>query len=130
MKKSKKIAIPKLYIHEEVFKVELYFFLGDTRKSITNWIKKEFDVKYSPEIHKYSGMYFWVVGEDEKIIRAIWLEKFKNTPKDISLLSHEVNHLVEDVFKDIGSKGDDEAKPFYTEYWMRKILEGIQKDPI
>lgn len=120
-------------IYLEIYDFTVHFCIGDKQKSL-NFINKSFQLPDSKEgIPAFTladmeakGLRFKRIG----YIPIIWLPHFPKTPMEIGTLSHEIFHVVCDVFNrwtDIPLSSDsEEAYCHLIAYITRKFWEKVK----
>ena len=79
------------------------------------------------EIPAY-GCTFSIPVSDTNIVNIIWLPNFEWRVPDIAFLGHEVFHVVDKIFEQIGEEDRaSEARAYYYQYIFSQALEILRK---
>jgi len=120
----KKIKV--VHIYDAVYKAAIVFYITKNKKDVIRRVKKEYNIKL-PKGSGTGEATTWFVA---KVGCIIWLPEFKLTPKCISVLLHEIMHVVLYVFARSGivvSHNNDEASAYYIEWLVGKFLKEVKK---
>jgi hypothetical protein len=124
-------------IEEEIFRVQTLFIVNCSLKELKDYIKKSFnaDIETMEDEDESDGTVLLITGKEFQY-RIVWLESFKNTPKYLGILAHEVFHLVIRICEGRGvgitanlESGEcgDETPAYLTNFYIKKFLEEYTK---
>lgn len=112
----KKLAKKEFF--DKVFRTRLIFITDAEPAEVEAYIKKRF--KETIDLNGFEGMAF-ACSKHELKFYIVWM---RDSSKYYTL-THEVLHLVEWRFKDIGVKYEGEQVTYYHEYWVRRLWREI-----
>lgn len=114
----------KKKLFEPVFGTGLYFAVGKADSAFIQELGKWVDAKLIEDDFIGRNGFSMVLTDDKDGSKShlIWL---KDT--DIPTMAHEIAHLVNHVFREVGVSNEDEVFAYYLEYWMRRIMGVISK---
>lgn len=108
-------------IHDNVYRVTLYFIVGSERDKCKAWLVKNFgdvsDLNFNEPV---GAKTMWHEDNHKKV--AIWLSDSKN----LGYLVHELTHIVHRILSYRGLKLTDEteeAYAYYTEFWFNSCKQ-------
>jgi hypothetical protein len=101
----------------------ILFIYDANNEQVQDHLNKKYDVQLDCNRSHCGGV--WSIGEEEEKIYCIWVGN-----RDLSILVHEVFHLVMDIFSDRGVVTDDEhqeAFAYYMQYWVDILRRELSK---
>lgn len=108
------------------FVLEIYYNCSiDEFKAI---VAKKYKVDLSGTQNASAATYTLTKGKSQK--NLVWLSNFKFDPINISLLSHELHHVVMSNLEDRGftwTMGGDEAYAYYFQTMLMSCLKALKK---
>lgn len=107
---------------EPVFKTDVIFIVDAEPEEVEAYISKRFPHDGEVKLSGYEGCCFRCDKYELKYY-VVWMRDSSR----YYTLTHEVLHLVEWRFKDLGVKFEGEQACYYQEYWVRKLWKEISK---
>jgi hypothetical protein len=109
-------------IYDDMYGVDLLYFSNMSIDKIQKKANRVFNINEEICLNEEdAGGFFKCTTKDQRKIYIIWVKK----ARDVSILAHELIHLVFEVFKERGiskSHRNQESFAYYHTYWMDKIL--------
>lgn len=115
--------IDNFHIYNETFNYGCCFYFNIPLDHLIKYLNKTYPNNGVSIYNNSNGLFHYNI---EKDIVFIWLKEFKFNTLLISILSHEIHHLVKGIC-DIKGINDEETSAYLLEYFMRKVLERYKK---
>lgn len=107
---------------EEIFNVELIVVYQATPEEAKKYLEKKFKGSKLDFKGSFGETGIFDNFDDGKVVFYIYLEK----DIQLSVLVHEISHLVFFILDDRGAdKSDTELVAYYNEYWFNKLRNAI-----
>jgi hypothetical protein len=128
------MPMKKSMIEDKIYHARIWTLSNYTGDEIRRYFKQKYDVKYD---FKENGndqwaTHFSVVNKDNSDVRHyICIQKFEWTIAQQCLLVHEIYHLMNSIFRDVGMepcKETEEAYAYYLQYLAKGIFRSLLKD--
>lgn len=111
-------------IRDNMYGREIYFFYNCSQDEFKTRLNKQYGLKLEKTVGA-QGIHISLENvEKDHHPFYVWVEKFKKTNKDISVLAHEVLHLTFSGLEDVGIKYSDSSEEAFT-YYFDHLLEGF-----
>lgn len=112
----------KIYplIEDPMYKQGFALFIGGNEEKLKAYILKKYDVDLI--VGSAEGCHFNFTDKDGCSRRFIWIDQMNWSPREQSVLAHEILHHVFSVMQDIGIKYiKGESEEAFTHYFSRMM---------
>lgn len=114
----------EIKIKDTMYRQDVRIIIGGTEKELCEYIYKKYHMELIAD--NSQGCHF-PISKDGMYIHFIWMEDFNWTVHNQSVLSHEILHLVFDVFDKMGIEYKKEVSDEAFAYYFGRILEDVLK---
>ena len=115
-------------ILDDIYYANIYVIPNCTHNDLVKYFHRTFGTTYD-EKPRFDALHYTVENcETGIVLHYIIVVDFQNTIEKITLLQHEIDHLVFDIMAEIGiriSSESEEAYTYYKQYITRKILHKL-----
>lgn len=120
----RKPRIKSFYLYDSIYKANVWVVICSNKKDSIEYMKKKYNL-ILPKGRMGEGCTWTIEGEG----CVIWLPKFTRTAKWLSVLNHELFHVISFLLRDRAriplSKKSEEAYCYYFESLTKEIIEGL-----
>ena len=121
----------KVYqITDNIYHATIFVIPEYDDKKLIRYFRKTFGHDYKPD-NTIDGMHYALTnGETGVVAHYLIFKAFTNSSDGISLLFHEIYHLVCSIMREVGmvySEDSEEAFSYYIQCLTKKILERLVK---
>lgn len=116
-------------IKDPIYKAPLVLYVGDAVKC-EKYIAQKFHAQIAIEGHSYGMCTFKIVGDNGYYANYIWMPRWKNNVEYISMLAHEMIHVMCNTFDRVGiniDNNNDEPAAYYMELLFKTALNKLNK---
>ena len=118
--------IKSFYIYDEIYKASIWVIVCKDKDGAISYMKKKYNLNL-PKGRMGEGC-TWTIEYDGCVI---WMPKFTRTAKWLSVLNHELFHVISFILRDRAkiplSKKSEEAYCYYFEAMSKQIIEELLK---
>lgn len=119
----------KILIEESVFKTEVLFIYNCSPKEVNDYLKK---TGKAIDIRDYLNFIGTLYKTPQEVYRIVYVEKYKKNADWLSVLAHEILHLVIEICNDKGvpiytnldnAERLDETACYLMEFYMSEFIK-------
>lgn len=112
-------------IKDGMYGQEIYFVYNCPQDKIINKLNKQYGLKLEKSLNAVGSTYEFANEAEDHHLFYVWVERFKRTNHDISVLAHEVLHLAFSGLEFVGIKYDSQLSEEAFTYYFDHLLEGF-----